>query len=60
MQLGDEMVCGSVKNFSFENLSALAARMHDALHPHGVFIFTNGALCCLSHVPLRFSRACLF
>jgi hypothetical protein len=60
VQLGDEMVCGSVRNFSFENLSALAARMHDALHPHGVFIFTNGALCCLSHVPLCFSRACLF
>lgn len=41
VQLGDEMVCGSVKNFSFENLSALAARLRDALHPHGVFVFTN-------------------
>ena len=41
VQLGDEMVCGSVKNFSFENMSALAERLHDGLHPHGVFIFTN-------------------
>ena len=41
VQLGDELVCGSVPHFSFANLSALAARLHDGLHPHGVFIFTN-------------------
>jgi hypothetical protein len=41
VQLGDEMVCGSVKNFSFSKLSALANRLHDGLHPHEVFIFTN-------------------
>ena len=41
VMLGDELVCGSIKHFSFANLSALAARLHDGLHPHGVFIFTN-------------------
>ena len=41
VQLGDELVCGSIKHFSFANLSALAGRLHDGLHPHGVFIFTN-------------------
>ena len=41
MQLGDELVCGSIPHFSLANLSALAGRLHDGLHPHGVFIFTN-------------------
>jgi hypothetical protein len=41
VQLGDELVCGSIKHFSFANLSALAGRLHDGLHPHGVFVFTN-------------------
>ena len=41
VQLGDELVCGSVKHFSLANLTALAARFHDGLHPHGVFVFTN-------------------
>ena len=41
VQLGDELVCGSIKHFSFANLSALAGRLHDGLYPHGVFIFTN-------------------
>ena len=36
-----ELVCGSVKHFSLANLTALAARFHDGLHPHGVFDFTN-------------------
>ena len=41
VQLGDELVCGSIAHFSFANLSALAARFRDSLGPHGVFIFTN-------------------
>eukprot|EP01052_Picozoa_sp_SAG31_P043293 SAG31_NODE_7165_length_1769_cov_1.417365_3_plen_200_part_00 len=41
VQLGDEVVCGSIKHFSVANLSSLAARLHEGLHPHGVFIFTN-------------------
>ena len=48
IQLGDELVCGS--GFPLSNLSALAARLHDGLSKHGVFIFTNecfdqGAAC---------------
>jgi hypothetical protein len=38
VQLGDELVCAG---FSFANLTALAGRFHDGLHPHSVFIFTN-------------------
>ena len=41
IQLGDELVCGSIAHFSFADLSALAGRFHDGLHPHGVFVFTN-------------------
>ena len=40
-QLGDELVLGSIPHFSLSNLTALAARFHDGLHPHDVFIFTN-------------------
>lgn len=48
IQLGDELVCGG--GFPLSNLSALAARLHDGLSKHGVFIFTNecfnqGAAC---------------
>ena len=47
IQLGDELVCAG---FPLSNLSALSARLHDGLHQHGVFIFTNecfnqGAAC---------------
>ena len=41
VQLGDELVLGSIPHFSLANLTALAARFHDGLHPHDVFIFTN-------------------
>lgn len=41
VQLGDELVLGSIPRFSLANLTALAARFHDGLHPHDVFIFTN-------------------
>ena len=41
VQLGDELVLGSIPRFSVANLTALAARFHDGLHPHDVFIFTN-------------------
>ena len=41
MQLGDELVLGSIPHFSLANLTALAARFHDGLHPHEVFVFTN-------------------
>eukprot|EP01045_Picozoa_sp_COSAG04_P035639 COSAG04_NODE_8313_length_992_cov_0.852184_1_plen_232_part_01 len=38
IQLGDELVCSS--GFPLSNLSALAARVHDGLSQHGVFVFT--------------------
>jgi hypothetical protein len=41
VQLGDELVLGSIPHFSLANLTALAARFHDGLHPHEVFVFTN-------------------
>ena len=41
IQIGDELVCGG---FPLTNLSALSARLHDGLHQHGVFIFTNECL----------------
>ena len=47
IQIGDELVCAG---FPLSNLTALSARLHDGLHQHGVFIFTNecfnqGAAC---------------
>eukprot|EP01043_Picozoa_sp_COSAG02_P027762 COSAG02_NODE_1650_length_11487_cov_13.602895_13_plen_396_part_00 len=38
IQLGDELVCNG---FPLSNLTALSARLHDGLHKHDVFIYTN-------------------
>ena len=38
VMLGDELVCG---HFALSNLSALALKLHSALAPTGLFIYTN-------------------